>query len=49
LNAGHAKGLRLASTLNQTLYDKVLIDNCGVSEDEMEQLFAGFKEQKVLK
>ena len=49
MNAGHARGLRLASTLNTTLYDKVLIDNCGVTEEEMEEIFAGFKELKVLK
>ena len=42
LNSGHARGLRIACTLNAFVFSRVLIDNCGIDEYDMEQLFFGF-------
>ena len=49
LNDGHAQGMRTALNLRTDLFTKVLIDNCGLSEQAIEDLMAGFQELDVLK
>ena len=39
----------MACTLNNELFTKALIDNCGVGESELEELTAGFAELDVLR
>ena len=48
LNAGHASGLRIACGLNPNVFTKVLIDNCGTTEQDMEEIIAGFSQLEVL-
>lgn len=47
LNSGHARGLRIACTLNPLVFSKVFIDNCGLDEHDMEELFFGFAQLDV--
>ena len=49
MSPGQARGLRMACTLNNELFTKALIDNCGVGESELEELMAGFAELDVLR
>lgn len=49
LNAGHCRGFAVATGLNGQICSKVLIDNCGVSEEDMEQLLYGFSQLDVLR
>ena len=42
LNSGNAQGLGIACTLNCDLLTRALIDNCGLSEIDMESILAGF-------
>ena len=49
MNAGHARGLRVACTLKPDLLQKALVDNCGMSEECTEELLAGFCQLSVLR
>ena len=49
MSPGQARGLRMACTLNNEIFTKVLIDNCGIGESELEEIMAGFAELDVLR
>ena len=49
INYGQARGLRIACTLKFDLLQKVFIDNCGLSEKEMEELMAGLCQLDVVR
>ena len=49
MDDGHALGLKVACNLNIDLCNKVFIDNCGLSEQGMTELMAGFSELAVLR
>ena len=49
LNSGHCRGFAVATGLNGQICSKVLIDNCSVSEEDMEQLLYGFSQLEALR
>lgn len=49
MNAGHTHGLKIACGLNPAILTKALIDNCGTTEQDMDDLMEGFAQLEVLR
>ena len=49
LNSGHAAGIRVACNLYANVFSKAFIDNCGASEEDLEEMIAGFSQLEVIR
>ena len=49
VNSGQAQGLKIACDLNRDLCTKALIDNCGTTQKDMDDIVEGFASLDVLR